>query len=253
MIWPARGLDEAGRERRCAGSRPGKSPNTSFPWRRPIFAACCARTPICHKVMTETEGGAKWFTLDEVLRLRALFRHRRGGRTAITCPIGPLPYPPRCWRWRISKAGSAKPRRQPISPCPPRWTATSVLVVDLDSQGSMTSIFGGRIADEWQTAFPHAGPPLTASILRAENQARLDRGEAPLPLEDTVLPRRWSCPPPDIAQKTHWPNIDLIGAQLDLYWAEFQVPVWRMAARSPGSSGTRSQNVWRPTGCCRCL
>ena len=32
-------------------------------------------------------------------------------------------------------------------------------------------------------------------------------------------------------QKTHWPNIDLIGAQLNLYWAEFQIPVWRMAAR----------------------
>ena len=32
-------------------------------------------------------------------------------------------------------------------------------------------------------------------------------------------------------QKTHWPNIDLIGAQLNLYWAEFQIPVWRMALR----------------------
>jgi chromosome partitioning protein len=32
-------------------------------------------------------------------------------------------------------------------------------------------------------------------------------------------------------QKTHWPNIDLIGAQLNLYWAEFQVPVWRMQSR----------------------
>ena len=36
----------------------------------------------------------------------------------------------------------------------------------------------------------------------------------------------------DVIQKTHWPNIDLVGAQLDLYWAEFQVPVWRMQARS---------------------
>ena len=32
-------------------------------------------------------------------------------------------------------------------------------------------------------------------------------------------------------QPTHWPNIDLIGAQLNLYWAEFQVPVWRMQSR----------------------
>ena len=30
---------------------------------------------------------------------------------------------------------------------------------------------------------------------------------------------------------THWPNIDLIGAQLNLYWSEFQIPVWRMQSR----------------------
>jgi chromosome partitioning protein len=34
-----------------------------------------------------------------------------------------------------------------------------------------------------------------------------------------------------LIQPTHWPNIDLIGAQLNLYWAEFQIPVWRMQGR----------------------
>ena len=33
-------------------------------------------------------------------------------------------------------------------------------------------------------------------------------------------------------QRTHWPRIDLIGAELNLYWAEFQIPVWRMTHRS---------------------
>jgi chromosome partitioning protein len=37
---------------------------------------------------------------------------------------------------------------------------------------------------------------------------------------------------PDLIQKTHWPNIDLLGAQLNLYWAEFQIPVWRMQGRA---------------------
>jgi chromosome partitioning protein len=94
----------------------------------------------------------------------------------------------------------------------------------------MTSIFGGKVADEWATVFPmlarHFG-----EHLRRENQSRLDRGEAPLPLEDTVA-QAMDLRAQDLVQKTHWPNIDLIGAQLDLYWAEFQVPVWRMAARS---------------------
>ena len=47
----------------------------------------------------------------------------------------------------------------------------------------------------------------------------------------TCSPRRWSGKAADVIQKTHWPNIDLIGAQLNLYWAEFQIPVWRMALR----------------------
>ena len=104
-----------------------------------------------------------------------------------------------------------------------------VLVVDLDSQGSMTSIFGGRVEDEWQTVFPLLARHY-ATHVRADNQRRLDRGEAPAPLEDT-LAEALDMTAQDLVQKTHWPNIDLIGAQLNLYWAEFQIPVWRMAAR----------------------
>jgi chromosome partitioning protein len=53
-----------------------------------------------------------------------------------------------------------------------------VLVIDLDSQGSMTSIFGGQVADEWQTVFPLLARHY-ARHLQADNQRRLDRGEAP--------------------------------------------------------------------------
>jgi chromosome partitioning protein len=44
-----------------------------------------------------------------------------------------------------------------------------VLVIDLDSQGSMTSIFGGPIEDEWQTVFPLLARHY-ARHLRVENQ-----------------------------------------------------------------------------------
>ena len=93
----------------------------------------------------------------------------------------------------------------------------------------MTSIFGGRVADEWGTVFPLIARHY-ALHLRSENQRRLDRGEAPLPLDET-LTEALKITAPDLVQKTHWPNINLIGAQLNLYWAEFQIPVWRMAAR----------------------
>ncbi|MCE8421331.1 ParA family protein, partial [Rhodovulum sulfidophilum] len=101
---------------------------------------------------------------------------------------------------------------------------------DLDSQGSMTSIFGGRVADEWGTVFPLLARHYAAH-LQAENRARVARGDPPVPMDETLTEAQ-KIRAGDLIAKTHWPNIDLIGAQLNLYWAEFQVPVWRMQGRS---------------------
>lgn len=60
---------------------------------------------------------------------------------------------------------------------------------------------------------------------------RSARGETELPLDET-LTAALETDAASVIQKTHWPNIDLIGAQLNLYWEEFQVPVWRMGLRS---------------------
>lgn len=53
-----------------------------------------------------------------------------------------------------------------------------VLVIDLDSQGSMTSIMGGKVADEWQTVFPLLAKDY-ALALEGENRVRAAQGEAP--------------------------------------------------------------------------
>jgi chromosome partitioning protein len=103
-----------------------------------------------------------------------------------------------------------------------------VLVVDLDSQGSMTSIFGGRVADEWQTAFPLLARHY-AEYLRSREPGGRAGGRRPKARRDAE--RGAQIVRTDLIQTTHWPNIDLIGAQLDLYWAEFQIPVWRMQGR----------------------
>jgi chromosome partitioning protein len=178
---------------------------------------------------TESEGGAKWFTLDDVLRLRAFFA-AEGAKSRDYLPYRPKGLPAKVLAVANFKGGVGKTSTAAHLAMSAALDGYRVLVVDLDSQGSMTSIFGGRVADEWATVFPllarHYG-----EHLRRENRGRLDRGEAPLPLEDTVA-QAMEMKAQDLAQKTHWPNIDLIGAQLDLYWAEFQVPVWRMAVRS---------------------
>ena len=56
-------------------------------------------------------------------------------------------------------------------------------------------------------------------------------GAPPAPLDET-LTEALDLSLQDVVQNTHWPNIDLIGAQLNLYWAEFQIPVWRMGLKS---------------------
>jgi hypothetical protein len=87
-----------------------------------------------------------------------------------------------------------------------------------------------------------AGASLRRIPARGEPGAA-GQGGAPQSLDETLseaLERLVG----DLIQTTHWPNIDLIGAQLDLYWAEFQIPVWRMAgARLEAVGGAR-----RPSG-----
>jgi len=193
------------------------------------FRRVLRQNPDLPQGITETTGGAKWFTLDEVLRLRAFFA-TEGASNRDYLPYRPKGLPAKIMAVANFKGGVGKTSTAAHLAMSAALDGYKVLVIDLDSQGSMTSIFGGKVADEWQTVFPmlarHYG-----EHLRRENQSRLDRGEAPLPLEDTVA-QAMELSAQDLAQNTHWPNIDLIGAQLDLYWAEFQVPVWRMAARS---------------------
>ena len=177
---------------------------------------------------SETEGGAKWFTLDEVLRLRAHFA-AEGSKAKSYQPYRPAGQPAKIVAVANFKGGVGKTSTAAHLAMSAALDGYKVLVVDLDSQGSMTSIFGGKVADEWQTVFPLLARHY-ATHLRADNQRRLDRGDAPLPLDDT-LTEALEVKADALIQSTHWPNIDLIGAQLNLSWAEFQIPVWRMAAR----------------------
>ena len=193
------------------------------------FRRVLRQNPDLPQGVSETEGGAKWFSLDEVLRLRAHFG-QEGSKAKEYLPFRPAGQPAKMVAVANFKGGVGKTSTAAHLAMSAALDGYRVLVVDLDSQGSMTSIFGGKVEDEWQTVFPllarHYG-----RHLRAENQRRLDRGEAPLPFDDT-LTEAMDVDPAQIIKPTHWPNIDLLGAQLNLYWSEFQIPVWRMAARS---------------------
>lgn len=192
------------------------------------FRRVLKQNPDLPQGTSESEAGAKWFTLDEVLRLRAHFA-AEGSKTKSYLPYRPEGQPAKIVAVANFKGGVGKTSTAAHLAMSAALDGYKVLVVDLDSQGSMTSLFGGHVADEWQTVFPllarHYG-----QYMRAENQRRQDRGEAPQPLDDT-LTEALEIRAGALVQKTHWPNIDLIGAQLNLYWAEFQIPVWRMQGR----------------------
>ncbi len=192
------------------------------------FRRVLRQNPDLPQGMSETQGGAKWFTLDEVLRLRAHFA-AEGRRGKEYLPWRPEGLPAKITAVANFKGGVGKTSTCAHLAMSAALDGYKVLMIDLDSQGSMTSIFGGKVADEWGTVFPllarHYG-----EYLQSENQRRLERGEEPVPLDDT-LAEALGTRAPDVIAPTHWPNIDLIGAQLNLYWAEFQIPVWRMQGR----------------------
>ena len=192
------------------------------------FRRVLKANPTLPQGRAESDAGAKWFSLDEVLRLRGHFA-AEGSKAKNYLPYRPKDLPAKIVAVANFKGGVGKTSTCAHLAMSAALDGYKVLVVDLDSQGSLTSIFGGRVGDEWQTVFPLLARHY-ANHLRAENQIRAARGEALLPLDDT-LDEALKVTAESLVQPTHWPNIDLIGAQLNLYWAEFQIPVWRMSGR----------------------
>ncbi|MFK7838680.1 MAG: AAA family ATPase [Sulfitobacter sp.] len=175
------------------------------------------------------EAGSKWFTLEEVLLLREHFASE-GASNKQYKSWRPEGLPAKVISVANFKGGGGKTSTCAHLAMSAALDGYRVLVIDLDSQGSLTSIMGGEVADEWSTAFPLLAKDF-ARHLQGENAVRAARGAAEIPFDET-LTESLEVSPRNLIQGTHWPNIDLIGAQLNLYWAEFQVPVWRMQVRS---------------------
>jgi chromosome partitioning protein len=222
-----RGLDETGRRQLRLFST-WEITKYLIPVASQHFRRVLRANPDLPQGRSESDGGAKWFTLDEVLRLRAHFG-AEGSKAKEYLPYRPPGLPAKIVAVANFKGGVGKTSTAAHLAMSAALDGYRVLVIDLDSQGSMSSIFGAQIADEWETVFPLIARH-HALTLRAENQRRSDRGEPPLAMDET-LTEALKIKAQDVIRPTHWPNIDLIGAQLNLYWAEFQIPVWRMQTR----------------------
>jgi chromosome partitioning protein len=224
----SRGLSE-GAEKRLRPFSTWEITRYLIPVAQAHFRRVLRQNPDLPQGRSETAGAAKWFSLDEVLRLRAHFA-AEGSRTKPYLPFRPEGLPAKIAAVANFKGGVGKTSTAAHLAMSAALDGYRVLVVDLDSQGSMTSIFGRRVEDEWGTVFPLLARHY-ARHLRLENERRVDRGDAPVALDDT-LTEALEVSAQGLIQRTHWPTIDLLGAQLNLYWAEFQIPVWRMQSRA---------------------
>ncbi|CTQ48078.1 AAA family ATPase [Jannaschia donghaensis] len=196
----------------------------------PVAAAHFRRVLKTNPDLPQGEGssGTRWFTLEEVLSLREHFA-TEGSSTKEYKPWRPKGVKAKVTAVANFKGGVGKTSTAAHLAMAAALDGYRVLVIDLDSQGSMTSILGGDVPDEWSTVFPLLARDYARAVSQ-RNQVRAAGGQPPLPLDETMT-AALSTKASDVIQKTHWPNIDLIGAQLNLYWAEFQIPVWRMQLR----------------------
>jgi len=152
------------------------------------------------------EGNSKWFSLSEIMALRDHFATEGAANREYR------PYRPKGVNAKVLAVANFKGGVGKTSTCAHLAMSAAldgykVLVIDLDSQGSMTSIMGGQIDDEWQTAFPILARDY-AEHVKGENKVREARGEAPYPLDET-LTEACEVSPRNLIKPTHWPNIDL--------------------------------------------
>jgi len=193
-------------------------------WMIPVAPAHLRRVLAANRDLpqgeSETQRGARWFTLEEVLTLRGHLA-AEGSKSKQYQPYRPKAAPAKIVAVANFKGGVGKTSTAAHLAMSAALDGYRVLVVDLDSQGSITSIFGGVVEDEWRTAFALIARDFAREIASERGQENLDE----------TLTEALKVRSDQVIQRTHWPNIDLIGAQLNLYWAEFQIPVWRMTLK----------------------
>jgi len=132
----------------------------------------------------EGEGGSKWFTLEDIISLRKHFA-AEGAAGKEYLPYRPKGAPAKIISVANFKGGVGKTSTAAHLAMSAALDGYKVLVIDLDSQGSMTSIMGGQVQDEWQTAFPLLAKDYAINV-EAANRTR----ETPIPLDETLTEAR---------------------------------------------------------------
>lgn len=174
------------------------------------------------------EGGTRWFSPADLPRLRAHFAPRsRRGRYQPQRPEGA----------RAPLIVLTQPQGRAGRSVAARHLATAaalagyrVLLIDADPAGGI----GGALHLPSDTTTPGVAGLIARSAahhLRRLNAARLDRGEAPLPMDET-LTAALRLRAQALIRLSVWPGLDVMPASAALFQADQQIAGWRMLLRN---------------------
>ncbi|WP_181418648.1 AAA family ATPase [Pseudoroseicyclus aestuarii] len=191
------------------------------------------------------EGGARWFTLEEVDEIRAhLERSGTPGRYRPWRPVGAAP---KIIALVNPARGSGRTTLALHLAMAAALDGYRVRAIDLDPGAGLTAALGdpGPAGEGAQDTALALFARQAALHLRGQNQARLDRGDAPVPM-DAVLGAALETAPAALARPTHWPGIALVPARPELALADLHIPQWRTQIRGWRPWEALSRELARP-------
>lgn len=170
------------------------------------------------------EGGTRWFTPAEVATLRAHFA--KGARKTRYAPQRPANAQAPLISLTAPQGHAGRSTAALHLATAAALAGYKVLLIDADPAGSLALALG--VTDRPEPGVLGLIARAAARHLRQANEARLDRGEAPLPM-DAVQSAALGMHARDLIRPTQWPGLDLLPAGAGLMQADLQIGRWRMA------------------------
>ena len=141
-------------------------------------------------------GGTRWFTLDEVNQIRTALEATRTPDAPSFLPYRPEGAPAKIVTLSNFKGGVAKTTTAAHLAMAASLDGYKVLVVDMDSQASMSTIFGTVAEHEAETAY---------AVLARDRARHAERSGLAL---DEDMKAALETRADDVVRPTHWPSRD---------------------------------------------
>ena len=188
------------------------------------------------RTASRTDSATRWFSLAEVASLRRHFAATGAAHKAYV-PARPVGASAPLIALTGPLGNTGRTTTTLHLACAAALAGYKVLVIDADPGGRLAHSLGATVGTG---AGPGAAQgdtflPLIARAfglhLRQINAGRLDRGETPLAVDDSIA-TALAMDPARLPRPSAWPGLDVIAAHPDLGLADLQIAAWQSTARS---------------------